>query len=431
MLLTRNVTALWARFIRDRKGGVAPFLALSVIPVIAFSGSAVDYTRANAIRTAMQSALDSSALMLSKEAESLEREQLTVKTREYFNAQFKQPDATNIQVTSDLQSPQEGSFVLALTASASVKTVFATMLGKPHIDIHATAEAKWGIKKLNLALALDNTGSMSSKGKMAALKTAAHSLLDTLEKAAKTPGDVEVSIIPFATDVNIGTGNVNASWVRWTEWEAANGTCSNTYYKNKDNCTSAGKVWTPASHGLWNGCVMDRDQNYDTLSTAPLGSATAFPAHQASACSAPMMALSHDWSALHAKIDAMIPTGNTNVAIGLAHAWQTLASNAPYDAPSPAPDLDKVIIILTDGENTQNRWTSSTSAIDTRTEKVCDNIKADNVRIYSVRVINGNATLLKNCATNPGMYYDVDEASELNGVFSAIAQNLANLRLSR
>ena len=49
----------------------------------------------------------------------------------------------------------------------------------------------------------------------------------------------------------------------------------------------------------------------------------------------------------------------------------------------------------------------------------------------AVRVINGNATLLKNCATKPDMYYDVDEASELNGVFSSIAQNLANLRIAK
>jgi hypothetical protein len=48
-----------------------------------------------------------------------------------------------------------------------------------------------------------------------------------------------------------------------------------------------------------------------------------------------------------------------------------------------------------------------------------------------VRVIDGNATLLKNCASKPSMYYDVDQASQLNVVFSSIAQTLANLRLSK
>jgi len=46
-------------------------------------------------------------------------------------------------------------------------------------------------------------------------------------------------------------------------------------------------------------------------------------------------------------------------------------------------------------------------------------------------VIDGNATLLKNCATKPDMYYEVSQAAQLNSVFSAIAQSLANLRISK
>jgi Mg-chelatase subunit ChlD len=143
------------------------------------------------------------------------------------------------------------------------------------------------------------------------------------------------------------------------------------------------------------------------------------------------MPLSTTWTDMHSRVDAMTPAGNTNVTIGLQMAWQTLSNNEPFNAPAPATDLDKVIILLTDGDNTRNRWTSSASAIDTRTQKACDNVKAANVKLYTVRVIDGNATLLKNCATKADMYYDVNNASELNGVFSSIAQNLANLRIAR
>ena len=48
-----------------------------------------------------------------------------------------------------------------------------------------------------------------------------------------------------------------------------------------------------------------------------------------------------------------------------------------------------------------------------------------------MRVIDGNSTLLRNCATNPNMYYEVSQATQLNSVFSSIAQNLANLRIAR
>jgi hypothetical protein len=144
-----------------------------------------------------------------------------------------------------------------------------------------------------------------------------------------------------------------------------------------------------------------------------------------------MMPLSTDWTALNAKIDQMTPTGNTNVTIGLAWGFQLLSPVAPFNAPAPATDLDKVIIILTDGQNTQNRWSSTASVIDARTSKVCDNIKAANIKLYTVRVIDGDVTLLKGCASKPDMYYDVQQASQLSSVFSSIAQNLANLRITQ
>ena len=46
-----------------------------------------------------------------------------------------------------------------------------------------------------------------------------------------------------------------------------------------------------------------------------------------------------------------------------------------------------------------------------------------------MRVIDGNASLLRNCATAPSMYYDVQQADQLAAVFTAIDQNLANLRI--
>ena len=94
-------------------------------------------------------------------------------------------------------------------------------------------------------------------------------------------------------------------------------------------------------------------------------------------------------------------------------------------------DLDKVIILLTDGDNTENRWSTNQNTIDARTKLACNNVKAANIKLYTIRVINGNASLLQQCATKADMYYDVQNASQLSAVFSTIAQNLANLRLAK
>ena len=424
---------LLKRFLRNRDGGAAPLLALAAVPIMGFVGAAIDFSRAASVRTSMQAALDATALMLSREAQNLSGADLNQKANDYFKSLFSRPEAQGVQISQQLSVPQAGNFILKITGSGTVEPVFTKLLGQGQISFSATTEVLWGIKKLNLALVLDNTGSMSSNAKMTNLKAAAHNLLTTLKNAAKQPGDVEVAIVPFSVDVNVGTEHVNATWIDWTDWEEANGTCSNSSYHSKSSCLSHGKIWTPAPHSQWNGCVNDRDQNNDVNNTAPVAGspATMFRAHQASNCPTAMMPLSHDWTALNAKIDAMSPTGYTNVTIGLAWGFQLLSPVAPFNAPPPATDLDKVIVILTDGENTQNRWASSASTIDARTQKVCDNIKASNIKLYTVRVIDGNATLLKNCATKPSMYYDVDQAIELTSVFSSIAQNLANLRIAK
>src|SRR5262245_29223261 len=100
---------LLARFLRNQNGGVAPTLGLLAIPLVAIVGAAVDYSRANSTRTAMQAALDSAALMLSKDAQSLTAAQLDSKATTYFNALFHRPEASNVQVTQQFSSPQAGN----------------------------------------------------------------------------------------------------------------------------------------------------------------------------------------------------------------------------------------------------------------------------------------------------------------------------------
>ena len=50
--------------------------ALATIPMIGLVGAAVDYSRGNSAKAAMQAAVDSTALMLSKEAQNLTTGQL-------------------------------------------------------------------------------------------------------------------------------------------------------------------------------------------------------------------------------------------------------------------------------------------------------------------------------------------------------------------
>ena len=63
----------------------------------------------------------------------------------------------------------------------------------------------------------------------------------------------------------------------------------------------------------------------------------------------------------------MQPVGNTNQAIGLQLGWQSLTA-APFTVPAKDPNYTykQVIILLTDGLNTQDRWYTSAASIDAR-----------------------------------------------------------------
>ncbi len=423
---------LFSRFVKDCSAGVAPLVALSIVPLITGVGAAIDYTRASAARTALQNSLDATALMLSKEAPTTSATQLQADATAYIDSLFTRPDTTGVSVTATYSS-MGGSQVL-LTGTTSMNTTFMRLMGYDQIDIKASATAKWGNTRLRVALVLDNTGSMADDGKMDALVTASHNLLAQLQSAAANPDDVYISIIPFSKDVNLGSGNYQQSWLRWDLWDAVNGTCSDTSRHTQNSCLSHGKIWTPADHSTWNGCVTDRDQNFDTTNDAPVAGSTLYPAEQYNSCSAPVLSLSNDWTALSNKIDAMKPAGNTNQAIGLQVGWQSLTA-APFTVPATDAkyQYQQVIILLTDGLNTEDRWYSTASSIDTRESKTCANIKNAGITIYTVQVNTGGdpkSQLLEDCASSKSKFYLLTSADGIVTTFSQIGTALTNLRLA-
>lgn len=424
------------RFVAADRGNVMITFALATIPLIGFVGAAVDYSRANSTKAAMQAAVDSTALMLSRDAQKLNQTQLIKKATDYFKAQLHRPEAQNIVVTPTFTAQTSG-YKVNVAATAKVPTSFTRIVGQDYMDITVSSQVVWGIRKLELVLALDNTGSMASSNKMTELKKAAKSLVDTLKAVSQNDDDIKIAIVPFAQEVNVGLANVTASWLNWTHWDANNGTCINALGKKQGQCTTNGGTWVPNIHATWNGCVMDRDQDHDVLDTSPTTSiaSTLFPAVQAGSCPTellPLVSVKSDYGKLINKIATMNPQGMTNVTIGLVWGWHALSTSSPLtQGKAPNPGTDKVIVLLTDGDNTRNRWTANSGQIDARTKKVCGNVKASNIKLYTIRVIDGNAALLKQCATKPEMFFNVQSASQLNAVFAQIANSLANLRIAK
>jgi Flp pilus assembly protein TadG len=394
------------RFWADSKGSMITQFAVALIPVLGVMGAAIDYSRANLARTKMQVALDATGLFLSKLPANTTQEERDAKAVQYFFANYTLQEVSGVVLTA---TPGELPGQLNLTAKGTYTPKLVNVLGIGNYEVGTKTQVKWGIGKVEVALALDNTGSMSGN-KITQLKIAAHDLLNVLQNAAQNPGDAKVSIVPFGKQVKLDTAFREEFWLKWGS------------QSEKDD---------------WTGCVEDRNKDYDVSDTVPVSSdtATLFPGEPSSGCGslAIVMPLSYDWTALHAKIDTMIATGNTNIPIGLAWAWHTLSPTLPFTegAAYGTEKLTKFVILLTDGDNTDNRWDDSTFTINQRTTMACNAIKAVGIKIYTVRVINGNASLLQSCASSPSMYFDVDDAGELSSVFNAIGSQIANLHLSQ
>jgi Flp pilus assembly protein TadG len=439
------------RFLQDRRGGITPMFALAIIPVVGLTGAAIDYSRANSVRSAMQAAADSTALMLSKDASTLTASQLATKATAYFNALFNRSEAKSLAITPVYSTT--GGSQLTITATASVDSSFMKLMGYPQLNIGTNSTVKWGNTRMRVALALDNTGSMADDGKINALKTATTNMLAQFKAAAANNGDVYVSIIPFSRDVNVGAGNYNANWIDWSDWDDENGhdtttqTCTTTTGKNgkpKKKCSNT-TTWLPDNHNTWNGCITDRDQNYDTLATAPnpadvnlppSSPSTLFPADQYDSCPLQLKGLSYDWSGMNTLVNQMYPAGNTNQGIGLAWAWLSLVGGGPLTAPPLDPNYkyNQVIILLTDGLNTQNRWYTDQASIDARQQITCNNIKAAGITLYTVQVNTGGdptSQLLKNCASDPSKFFILTSASQIVTTFNQIGTALSQLRISK
>jgi len=447
---------LFGRFRKDQRGNIAVIFAIALLPILSFMGAAVDYSRANRARSSMQAAMDSTALMVSKDLSQglITTAQVTTKAQSYFNGLYTDAEAPVLTLNATY-TPGSGntSSTVQVTGSGNITTVFMKIAGFPTMGFNTASTATWGASLLRVALVLDNTGSMTSYNKIGALKTASLNLVTQLSALAQNAGDVYISVVPFAIDVNVNKSNKGASWLRWDLYDSSISTsnCSggtNSGYMSYATCLGHNYVWrhtpaVPPDPSTWNGCVTDRNQNYDVDSTAPSSLATNFIADQDPLCPAtPILPLTDNWSTVNNTINAMTAQGATNQTVGLQWGWLSLLQQAPLNAPAePAgsgTSYQHVIILFTDGLNTGDRWngnlSNTSSAVDARMSTLCTNIKNSGVTIYTVQIDTdgaGQSAVLPACASGPGNFFMLTQPSQIATAFAQIGTQIAKLRVMR
>lgn len=496
----------FARSFQREDGAIAVQAALLAAPLMIAVFGVVDVSRASTAKMHLQDALDAAALAAARSTASTDS-QVQAIGEKILAVDLTGSDA----VVTSSSFRIEGTEVVA-SAEAKVTTMVAGLWTDGDMTLGAETHVTRAINHIELALVLDNTGSMSGT-KLSSLKTAAKNLVDTLSEAASRSAEadaVKIALVPFSMTVKVGAGYADADWM---DRGAApiNGEIFHDATPNRFTLLSQMST-------SWGGCVETREAPFDVQDTAPdssdpetlftpffapdepdtsnagyvnnylsdgssssdwkvrqgntakykskpksgTNSSTGYVYGPNAGCQMqPVMRLTQDWDALKTSITNMNAVGDTNIPMGLVWGWHALSPNAPFadGVAYDTPKVQKIVLLMTDGENTngsagnnndsvyagigyvwQNRLgitggnsTKRREAMDGRLATLCANMKARGVILYTVRVevSNGTSNVLRNCASTTDKFYDVQNASQLNSVFGAIAGSIQNLRLAR
>jgi Putative Flp pilus-assembly TadE/G-like len=423
------------RFVRNQDGNISLLFGLTLIPMLAAAGSAVDYSRASQARSQLQAAADSAVLAVARTAPTLTDAQLRTQAEQHFRAVLtSRADLAALPITVTRTAKR-----VQIAAAGSMPTTFMKFFGYSAMNVSTTVEAGFGDRKVELMLALDNTGSMAQLNKMVELKKATQNLINAAAAAAPAgSGMIKVGLVPFDTGVRVEpTVYGPQSWM--------------AYSSNPASAFNDVRGRMANDQFSWGGCLTDRSVGFDTNDRrAQLALAESL--HPAVICAnnnlAKIQPLTDNWNALRATVNSMQPSGCTNVTIGARFG---MAGLSPGDvlgagaAPLGDANTDKYLVILTDGDNTNNRFvrtpdcnrgTGLSADIDDKTRTMCSEIKAKttggraDIKVFTIRVMAGNQALLRDCATNVSMYKEVNDATQIDAVFKDIIKEITAIRLT-
>jgi len=532
---------------RDEGGAVAVQFAFLALPIAILCFGLLDMNRVSLQRRQLQDALDAATLIAARST-AVTDPALDTLGDAAFQAEMS---GLGVPLTGSNSTFKAGADNKVIgTVAVTIKPIITNLWTKTDMPVTASAEVVRSVNKLEVALVLDNTGSMGNKlgsgdTKINALISASKDLVDTLYAAAARASEVDavkIAVVPFSMTVNVGSTYSSANWITGTLPAA---------YGADVFATSQNRFTMLTQTGLnWAGCIESRPDPYDISDTAPSsitpdtlfvpffapdepddntaiksgsskyrdartknngeiynnwitddktsssdwhtrqGEVTKYASGNNSKVIADAkngtsygpnagcgitsvlrmtnVRTSSGTNTVKDKLDDMVATGNTNVAMGAIWGWHMLSPNAPFADGSAygTKNVSKIIVLLTDGDNVMSEtsnpndstysgygyvWqkrlknasnvaldvgstgTNRRDAMDSRQAKTCTAAKAKGVIIYSigVGVSTHSKAILQACATSTDKYYDVTNSAQLSAVFDAIAGSIQNLRIAK
>ena len=458
------------------QGTVGLTLAVSVIPLFMAAGSAIDYMNASRTQAALQSALDSAALAAGYDPD-MSTGDMVLLAKKYLK---KNKVYDVLKSLDELKVSKVDDTTFRFVANGKIDTMFMKIAGYNTLNIGAETEIRNNYGNLELAMVLDNTWSMSTGGKMRALKRAANTLVDKLHDNKSEASKLKIGLVPFAQYVNVGMSRRNASWlyvpddqeVEHTEegyWERKvvrkyncrketktgyrdgipynyeEEVCDKEYGKREWH---EGETWTATE--VWHGCVGSRNYPLNTKDKSP-GVKIQGLIDEEKKCPRKITTLTKSKSVIKREIRKMTADGDhTYIPAGLMWGWRLISSAVPItDGVSKdkmkSENYTKAVVLMTDGENTispsyaEHEKEDDGRLADRLTKEICNNIKNDGkgkkaIRVYTVTFdVSDAATkdMMRSCATNSSYYFDASDSQALADAFEEIGKSLITLYLSK
>jgi len=463
--------------LRDRSGASALIFVFALVPMVGAVGLSIDSALGYLLRSRMSKALDTAGLAAGRVALS---DNAADVARQYFDANFAAGSASVVLDDFVFELDETKQFV-TLSAVATAPTVFMRVFGRDEMTVSARAVIERQTSGMEIALVMDNTGSMWGSP-FTAMQTAAYDLIDIIYGDETEVENLYISLVPYTAAVNVGP--TRTGWLAagdravdspgdfdaegWRGCVEARATPLDT-----DDTPPAGNGFTSYFYA---STTRTQDNNWPPLVTSiadqNLGSSSDRNKARGPniGCGSPITPLTASRATVEAAIGAMGPVhrGGTTGNLGLTWGWRALSprwrglwgGETPADLPLDygTPLMEKVVIVLTDGQNQfydhdkgsgtpgsdytaygrlealgVTTLNQGRAELDGRMAATCTAMKAEGIRIYSI-TFGGSPdataqTLFRNCATLPSMYYHAPTNELLAGVFKAIGGELANLRI--
>ena len=379
-------------FRRDERGIILILFAVLIVPLMLIVGVVIDFGQSLVVKRQLTAAVDAAALSVSAEPQ-LDEAEARQKAQDYLKAHY--PDAAIGRLKS-FTANRDGD-IIDVSATAELDTAFLRVAGYNTLVVTVNNRVVRKQSKLEVVMVLDNTGSMEGS-KMAALKTAANELVDTLFGDDDEPAYVKIGLVPFTNTVNVGSNHRGAAWLD----EATPAALNTEHVIADDGFASLFQIFDHW-HLAWKGCVRSRAAPFDVTDATPDaadrrtlftpyfapdemqgGSNNYFrntndpqyktysfykskPAPSASITSGPnyycpnaIQDLTNVKSTITSAINAMVAAGPTVIPEGIAWGWRLISPGPPFTSGAPYTDRNtvKAVIVLTDGDNNVNPATN-------------------------------------------------------------------------